>query len=166
MARCGEAPSLLDGRAAPVARSSRAPRAHGRAASHRPGWWAHLDGCSRMGSLKSLPGGYPDPINPQIIRKSRSRHSVRDRGVGGSNPLAPTNSSENLQNPGCQVTRFLVRRRGSEPSARCFKSGLHPESFEISRLRPSRTRLSRPPLQAKCYPPRYPTARSDTDSRS
>jgi hypothetical protein len=56
----------------------------------------------------------------------------------GSNPLAPTNSSENLQNPGCQVPRFLSRIAFAEPSGRCFKSGLHPESFEISRLRRSR----------------------------
>jgi hypothetical protein len=48
VARCGEGPSLLDGRAAPVARSSRALRAHGRAASHRPGWWAHLVGALRV----------------------------------------------------------------------------------------------------------------------
>ena len=39
-----------------------------------------LDGSSRMGSVKSLPGGYPDATNPQIIRKSRSRHSAGPRG--------------------------------------------------------------------------------------
>jgi hypothetical protein len=44
----------------------------------------------------------------------------------GTNPmgrLQPGGRLENLQNPGCQVPRFLVRRRGSEPSGRCFKVG-------------------------------------------
>jgi hypothetical protein len=102
----------------------------------------------------------------QEIRNFSPVHSVRDRGVGGSNPLAPTNSSENLQNPGCQVTRFLSRIPFAEPSARCFKSGFHAESFEISRLR--RSRLVYPAHFSKQSATlrRYPTARSDTDSRS
>jgi hypothetical protein len=40
---------------------------------------------------ESLPWRYPTGKMSKIIRKSRRVPSVRDRGVGGSNPLAPTN---------------------------------------------------------------------------
>src|SRR5439155_16095055 len=65
-------------------------------------------------------------------------HSVRDRGVGGSNPLAPTISYRNSPNSASRVTRFFIWATPWEPSARCFKFALHPESFGISRLRRSR----------------------------
>ena len=54
---------------------------------------------------------------------------------------------------------FLSRIPFAEPSGRCFKSGLHAESFEISRLRRSRTGPSLERFQAKSYPQRYPTPR-------
>ena len=41
---------------------------------------------------KSLPCRYPSSKSRKIIPESRRGKSVRDRGVGGSNPLAPTNS--------------------------------------------------------------------------
>ena len=40
---------------------------------------------------KKLPGGYPVPRTGRIIGIRHPGRSVRDRGVGGSNPLAPTN---------------------------------------------------------------------------
>jgi hypothetical protein len=50
---------------------------------------------------KSLLSCYPSPRNDENIRKSLRQHSVRDRGVGGSNPLAPTNKSRRkLKGPG------------------------------------------------------------------
>ena len=42
------------------------------------------------GTSESLPGCYPSPKRCKIVRKSVRLNSVRDRGVGGSNPLAPT----------------------------------------------------------------------------
>ncbi|MGH9198327.1 MAG: hypothetical protein ACRD1T_21660, partial [Acidimicrobiia bacterium] len=39
---------------------------------------------------RSLPSGYPTARIHEILRKSAEFNSVRDRGVGGSNPLAPT----------------------------------------------------------------------------
>src|SRR3989442_14360218 len=43
-----------------------------------------------VAASRSLPDCYPSPKKRGIIRKSRALNSVRDRGVGGSNPLAPT----------------------------------------------------------------------------
>src|SRR2546425_12895567 len=42
------------------------------------------------GTSESLPGCYPSPKRCEIVCKSVRLISVRDRGVGGSNPLAPT----------------------------------------------------------------------------
>jgi hypothetical protein len=39
---------------------------------------------------ESLPHCYPRLENQRILQKSARRPWVRDRGVGGSNPLAPT----------------------------------------------------------------------------
>jgi hypothetical protein len=47
-------------------------------------------------STRQLPSCYPSPGNDENTKKSLQQRSVRDRGVGGSNPLAPTNSSRNL----------------------------------------------------------------------
>ena len=41
-------------------------------------------------AVKWLPGGYPQLKSATIVPESRRALSVRDRGVGGSNPLAPT----------------------------------------------------------------------------
>ena len=55
----------------------------------RGGWRRHV----RHGS-ESLPGYYPTLKIPGIARRKRRGTSVRDRGVGGSNPLAPTTTSQ------------------------------------------------------------------------
>jgi hypothetical protein len=50
-------------------------------------------------------------------RNSPNGQLVRDRGVGGSNPLAPTKSSKipkNLQSSVWQFTRFFMRKSGRE----------------------------------------------------
>ena len=44
-----------------------------------------------IGPSRSLPSYYPIPKIREIVPKSWCGRSVRDRGVGGSNPLAPTN---------------------------------------------------------------------------
>ena len=87
---------------------------------------------------KSLPSCYPSSRNDENIRKSSRQHSVLDRGVGGSNPLAPTNSSRNSRNSAGRVTRVFIWATVWKPSARCFRFSLHAESFGISRLRRSR----------------------------
>ena len=46
-------------------------------------------------STRQLPSCYPSPGNDENTRKSSRKRSVRDRGVGGSNPLAPTNFLRN-----------------------------------------------------------------------
>ena len=43
-----------------------------------------------LAAAESLPLCYPRLESQGILRKSARRRSVRDRGVGGSNPLAPT----------------------------------------------------------------------------
>jgi hypothetical protein len=48
-------------------------------------------------SFRWLLCGYPSLKNLRIIRKNTQCTSVRDRGVGGSNPLAPTISIEKLR---------------------------------------------------------------------
>src|SRR5262245_9509192 len=77
---------------------------------------------------------------------SRGRHSlgdsanldsVRDRGVGGSNPLAPTNSLKilrNLQDPVWLVTPASPETLGAEPRGRCLKSVDRRNCFQILRL--------------------------------
>ena len=66
-----------------------------------------LEIAGSRGARQSLPGRYPSARNREIARKSRSGKSVRDRGVGGSNPLAPTNKRAEAQAiaPFC-CTRF------------------------------------------------------------
>jgi hypothetical protein len=47
--------------------------------------------------LKWLPGCYLASKSATFVPESRRAQSVRDRGVGGSNPLAPSNfSPENV----------------------------------------------------------------------
>src|SRR5438309_6326223 len=64
-------------------------------------------------------------------RNSPNEQSVRDRGVGGSNPLAPTNFQKilgNLQNPVWSVTRVLVADR--VPRTECAVLQTTPVSIE------------------------------------
>src|SRR5688572_4779298 len=89
-------------------------------------------------------------------------HSVRDRGVEGSNPFAPTNSSfssENPQNLAWRVTRFLPPLRGSRTECPVLQI---PSTVKILRdfsLPSLATGPSHGLWEAKRYPPRYPDNR-------
>src|ERR1700687_4420222 len=99
-----------------------------------------------------------------LLSNSWDCTSVRDRGVGGSNPLAPTNflrkpAESRLPGPSVPLANSL---RGTECSVLQIRASRRIiRDFSPPSLA---TGLSRPLVEAKCYPRRYPTARSDTDS--
>jgi hypothetical protein len=87
---------------------------------------------------KSLPCRYPGPKNRKTIRKSHCSPSVRDRGVGGSNPLARPilkKSSEIWRVQSGSSLGFEARIGFWEPSAPYFKRRHSGELFDISRRR-------------------------------
>jgi len=83
-------------------------------------------------------------------------HSVRDRGVGGSNPLGPTKSliflKKTRRTQSGWSLGFCCDFSRSEPSGGYFKSHLKSELFEISQLCPVAIALVQPSVEAKRYP--------------
>jgi hypothetical protein len=140
----------------------------------RPAAWKGMLNCRPVGDEKAKnKAAFGCQFSYQLARGAAKKvsnsapvHSVRDRGVGGSNPLAPTNF---LRKPAeSRLPGHSVPRSASSVGTECSVLQIRPSSRIVRDFSPPSlaTGLSRPLLQAKCYPPRYPTARSATDSRS
>ena len=82
-------------------------------------YWQQLSERHR-GLRKWLPRGYCRFRVREIILESAHRRSVRDRGVGGSNPLAPTNSDPGTSSP--DPLHALSRAASSARSVRVAHS--------------------------------------------
>jgi len=79
--------------------ASRSVAQQASSALHRRRWCSacrRWPGRHDAGIPEPLPWRCPNSRNRGIVRKSSCRRSVRDRGVGGSNPPAPTNRLSDL----------------------------------------------------------------------
>ena len=75
----------------------------------------------RLTARGSLPLRYPIGRICKIIHENQRVPSVRDRGVGGSNPLAPTTKSQIVREtgPGNRAFSLYVLQRAPPVSAPC-----------------------------------------------
>src|SRR3954463_11468665 len=85
---------------------------------------------TRGGPLRWLPCSYPKARFARIAQESRRVKSVRDRGVGGSNPLAPTIFSLSFESGRREV--FRPPRGSRRDSARILSP--RPSSHSRSNL--------------------------------
>jgi hypothetical protein len=93
-----------------------------------------------MAAAKSLPRCYPRLKNEGIVGNLHRGTSVRDRGVGGSNPLAPDQISQ--QNPQDLIGLATRFHPGDQRFVSLPPRFPHTQSFEIRTLRSSRQAAS------------------------
>ena len=96
-----------------------------------------------MPGSKPLPGRYPCPNTPEIISEISLSLSVRDRGVGGSNPLAPTNFLRKFAK--FSLPNHSVPRQDSRLGTECSVLQIPPSSRIVRDFSPpSRSRPANP----------------------
>jgi hypothetical protein len=88
------APRPLLHNPAPAAHRMGARQDHFSTATTAPDIGSRVRRRRELTAAEPLPGDYPSARICEIARELTPGKSVRDRGVGGSNPLAPTNFSQ------------------------------------------------------------------------